>query len=65
MLCFGVRVMLCRGVTLIRELVSGVMGFHYKVGQGYALPDALASCERENKKPAFAGNKKPRRSGVD
>ena len=50
-LCFGVRVMLCRGVTLIRELVSGVMGFHYKVGHGIAMPDTLASCERENKKP--------------
>ena len=61
MLCFGVRAMLCRGVTLIRELVSRVMGFHYKIGHGIAMPDTLAWCERENKKPRIErGNKKPR-----
>ena len=66
MLCFGVMLRVRRGVTLIRELVSGVMGFHYKVGHGYAMPDTLAWCERENKKPRIErGNKKPRRSGVD
>ena len=65
-LCFGVMLCVRRGVTLIRELVSGVMGFHYKVGHGIAMPDTPAWCGRENKKPRIErGNKKPRRSGVD
>ena len=61
MLCFGVGHPACRGVTLIRELVSNGMEHHYKLGHGYAMPDTLAWCERENKKPRIErGNKKPR-----
>lgn len=53
--CFGVGHTVRRGVTLIRELVSRVMGFHYKLGHGIAMPDTLALCERENKKARFRG----------